>query len=70
MDPSKKIEYVRNAPGNNTSVHNAVKKASKDPNFVSHVVEQLDTLKFPAYPHQILTFIESKSEDENVIGLL
>lgn len=71
MDPSKKIEYVRNTPeNNNTSVHKAVKKASKDPNFVSQVVEQLDTLKFPAYKHQILTFIESKSEDENVIGLL
>ena len=71
MDQSKKIETVRNNPENNTeSVHNAVKKASTDPKFISQVVEQLETFKFPAYKHQILTFIESKSEDENVIGLL
>jgi hypothetical protein len=34
------------------------------------MVEKLDRLKFPAYKHQILTFIESKSSDEDVIGLL
>jgi hypothetical protein len=68
MDQSK---AVRNYPeNNNESVHNAVKKASKDPNFISQVVEQLDTLKFPVYKHQILSFIQNKSSDENVIGLL
>lgn len=33
-------------------------------------MEQLDTLKFPAYKHQILSFIQDKSSDENAIGLL
>ena len=71
MDHSKKIETVRNtAENNHESVHNAVKKASKDSNFISQVVEQLDTLKFPAYKRQILSFIQNKSSDENVIGLL
>src|SRR5688572_12263573 len=70
MDRSKKIEVVRHTAENHESVHNAVKKASKDANFISQVVEQLDTLKFPAYKHQILTFIQDKSSDENVIGLL
>ena len=31
---------------------------------------QLDALKFPAYKHQILSFIQSRSSDNNVIGLL
>ena len=39
-------------------------------NFISQVVEQLDTLKFPAYKHQISSFIQSKSSDDNAIGLL
>ena len=70
MDRSKKIEVVRHTAENHESVHNAVKKASKDANFISQVVEQLDTLKFPAYKHQILSFIQSKSSDDNAIGLL
>lgn len=70
MDQSKKIEDVRNNPENNyESVHNAVKRASKDPNFISKVVEQLDTMIFPASKHQILSFVQNKS-DENAIGLL
>jgi hypothetical protein len=71
MDRSKKIEAVRHtAENDHESVHNAVNKASKDANFISQVVEQLDTLKFPAYKHQILSFIQDKSSDENAIGLL
>jgi hypothetical protein len=70
LDHSKKIEDVRHTAENHESIHNAVKKASKDANFISQVVEQLDTLKFPAYKHQILSFIQNKSSDENAIGLL
>jgi hypothetical protein len=71
MDQSKKIEAVRhNAEDNQESLHNAVNKASKDSTFISQVVEQLGTLKFPAYKHQILSFIQSRSSDDNVIGLL
>jgi len=71
MDQSKKIEAVRhNAEDNQESLHNAVRKASKDSTFISEVVEQLDTLKFPAYKHQILSFIQNRSSDNNVIGLL
>ena len=71
MDGSKKIESVSHtAEKDHQSVHNAMNKASKDSNFISHVVEQLDTLKFPAYKLQILAFIQNKSSDENVIGLL
>ena len=71
MDESKKIEAVRHTAENDQeSLHNAVNKASKDSNFISQVVEQLDTLKFPAYKHQILSFIQSKTSDEDVLGLL
>jgi len=71
MDQSKKIEAVRHTSENDhKSAHNAVNKASNDANFISQVVEQLDTLKFPAYKHQILGFIQDKSSDENAIGLL
>jgi hypothetical protein len=34
------------------------------------VVEQLDTLKFPAYKHRILSFIQNKFSDNDDIGLL
>ncbi|HVE36965.1 MAG TPA: hypothetical protein VNA18_02090 [Nitrososphaeraceae archaeon] len=71
MDRSKKIEAVRHTAENDReSVHNAVNKASKDASFISQVVGQLDTLKFPAYKHHILSFIKDKSSDENTIGLL
>ena len=71
MDQSKKIKAVRhNADDNEESLHDAVDKASKDSTFISQVVEQLDTLKFPAYKHKILSFIQSRSSDNNIIGLL
>ena len=70
MDRSKKIEAVRHKADNDESLHNAVKKASEDSNFISQVVKQLDTLKSPAYKHQILSFMQDKSSDENAIGLL
>lgn len=70
MDPSKKIEAVRHTAENQESVHKAINKASKDSNFISQVVDQLDTMKFPAYKHQILSFIQDKSSDEDTIGLL
>ena len=71
MDRSKKIEAVRHTAENDReSVQKAVKKASEDSNFISQVVKQLDTLKSPAYKHQILSFMQDKSSDENVIGLL
>lgn len=71
MNRSKEIKSVRHKPENNReSIHNAVKKASKDSNFIYQVVEQLDTLKFPSYKHQILNFIQSKSSNKDVVGLL
>lgn len=71
MIDSKKIEAVRHkAENNRESIHKAVKKASNNSNFISHVVEQLDSLKFPVYKHQILSFIQDKSSDENTIGSL
>jgi hypothetical protein len=71
MAGSKKIENVRHeAKGNHQSIHKAVNKASNDANFISQVVEQLDTIKFPAYKSQILSYIQDKSSDENILGLL
>lgn len=71
MAGSKKIENVRHeAKGNRQSIHKAVNKASNDANFISQVVEQLDTIKFPAYKSQILSYIQDKSSDENILGLL
>lgn len=71
MNESKKIKSIRHKPDNDlSSVHDGVDRASKDTNFISRVVEQLDTLKFPAYKHQILSFIQNKFSDEDDIGLL
>ena len=70
MDEPRKYEIKHNAEKDRELVRNAVNKASKDADFIYQVVEKLDTLKFPVYKHQILTFINSKSFDEDVIGLL
>jgi len=70
MHESKKSKESHNAEKDHEMVQNAVNKASKDTGFISQVVEKLDSLKFPAYKHQILTFIENKSSDQNIIGLL
>jgi hypothetical protein len=71
MNKSKKIESVRHRPETDQKpLHNAVNKASKDANFIFRVVEQLNELKFPAYKYQILSFIKSKSSDDNAIALL
>lgn len=70
MDEARNSEAGQNAEKDHEMVQNAVNKASNDAGFISQVVEKLDSVKFPAYKHQILTFIEGKSSDENVIGLL
>lgn len=70
MDEYKKYEVKHHADKDYQSVRNSVNKASKDEYFISKVVEKLDTVKFPAYKHQILDVIQRKSSDENVIGLL
>jgi hypothetical protein len=70
MDESKKIESVRHTPERDQkSIHNAVNKASRDANFISQAVQQLDALQFPAYKYQILNFVKSKSTDENAIAM-
>ncbi|HKQ22752.1 MAG TPA: hypothetical protein VJS91_11975 [Nitrososphaeraceae archaeon] len=70
MDESRKSEVTHTADKDHEFIHNAVNKASKDAGFISEVVKELDNFKFPAYKHQILTFVESKSSDKDVIGLL
>jgi hypothetical protein len=71
MKKLEKIEAVEHhEEKDHKPIHNAVEKASKDSNFISKVVEKLDSLKFPAYKHQILAFVQSESTDENVVGLL
>jgi hypothetical protein len=71
MKDSKKVESKRHTPEpDHKSLHEAVNRASKDANFISKVVAQLDTLKFPAYKHQILNFIQNKFSDNDDVGLL
>jgi hypothetical protein len=71
MKGSKKIESKRHRPTtDHKPLHDAVMRASKDTNFISKVVEQLETFKFPAYKHQILNFIQNKFSDNDDIGLL
>jgi len=71
MKDSKKFESKGHRPEpDHKSLHKAVNRASKDANFISKVVEQLETLKFPAYKSQILNFIQNKFSDNDDIGLL
>jgi len=71
MKDSKKVESKRHTPEpDHKSLHEAVNRASKDASFISKVVAQLDTLKFPAYKHQILNFIQNKFSDNDDLGLL
>lgn len=70
MNKSDKISSTKHSPNDRTSVHNAMLRASRDRNFVSRVVKQLDTLQFPVYKYQILEFIKTLSTDRDVIALL
>jgi len=71
MKDSKKFESEGHKPEpDHKSLHKAVNRTSKDANFISKVVEQLETLKFPAYKSQILNFIQNKFSDNDDIGLL
>jgi hypothetical protein len=71
MNCSKKIESERHDfQSDRDSICHAVNKASKSASFISRVVEQLDSLKFPAYKHQILSFVQNKFSDNDDIGLL
>lgn len=70
MGEVRKSEVRHPVEKDHDIIQDAVNKASRDADFISQTVEKLDGLEFPAYKHQILAFIEGKSSDKNVIGLL
>lgn len=51
------------------AINKAVEKASKDRNFISNVVKRLDGLKFPAYKHQIIDFLNKNSSSNEILSL-
>ena len=70
LNKSDKVSWTRHRSKDRTSVHDAVLRASKDRNFISTVVAQLDALQFPVFKYQILEFIKKVSTDGEVIALL
>jgi hypothetical protein len=54
---------------NAKSINQAVEKASKDRNFIIKSVERLVGLEFPAYKHQIMTYLKKKSADTETLAL-
>jgi len=51
------------------SINKAVEKASKDRNFISNAVKQLDGLRFPAYKYQIIDFLNKNSSSDEILML-
>jgi hypothetical protein len=71
MNKSDKIEFSSHkAESNRTSIHRAVRKASENKDFIIKAVEQLESMKFPAYKYQILDYAARNSVNKDVISLL
>jgi hypothetical protein len=71
MNKSDKIEFrLHKAESDRTSIHRAVAKASKNKDFIIKAVEQLKSMKFPAYKYQMLDHAARNSVDKDVISLL
>jgi hypothetical protein len=69
-DLSNKIETERHMPTvNSNSINQAVEKASKDRNFISKALEQLDGLKFPTYKSQLIEHLKNNSAGSETLAL-
>lgn len=69
MANSDKISSIAQVPDDRTSVHNNVLRASKDRNFVSMIVKQIDALRFSVFKSQILEFIKNNGLSELTFAL-
>jgi hypothetical protein len=71
MNKSHKVEFsLHKAETDRNSIHRAVAKASKNKDFIIKTVEQLESMKFPAYKYQILDYATRNSVDKDVVSLL
>jgi len=71
MNNSDKIEFESHkAEGDTSSIHRAVRKASENKDFIIKTVEQLESMKFPAYKYQILDYAAKNSLDKDAMSLL
>ena len=69
-DLSNKIETERHIPTvNSNSINQAVETASKDRNFISKALEQLGTLKFPAYKSLMIEHLKNNSAGSKTLAL-
>ena len=56
---TSRIKSERHIPSvDSKAINKAVERASRDRNFISHSVDQLNGLKFPAYKQQIMDFLK------------
>ncbi len=70
MNQPGKVHFISHRAGTDSkSIHKAVKKASKDRDFIDRALRQLDSLKFPAYKYQIIEYADRHSVDNDVITL-
>ena len=70
MNKSDNIDSTSHkAERDRTTIHRAVDKASKDKNFITKAIEQLESMKFPAFKYQILDYATRNSADDEVISL-
>jgi hypothetical protein len=69
-DLPNKIEMERHIPSvDSNSINRAVERASRDRNFISKAVGQLDGLKFPSYRHQIIEHLKNNSASSEILAL-
>ncbi|MEP6576158.1 MAG: hypothetical protein ABJB85_07010 [Nitrososphaerota archaeon] len=69
-DSTNNIESERHIPTvDSDSVNKAVERSSRDENFVSNAVEQLNGLKFPAYGSQIIDYLRKNSANDEILAL-
>jgi hypothetical protein len=69
-DSPNKIESDKHiSTVDSDSVNRAVERSSRDKNFISNAVEQLNGLKFPAYGSQIVDHLRKNSANDEVLAL-
>jgi hypothetical protein len=69
MNEPKKVHSTRHmAEGGATSVHAAVREASRDRNFRDRSIHEINGLQFPVYKHQILEYAKGRYADRKTIA--
>lgn len=69
-DAKDTVGSARHAPEKDAErINRAIEKAARDPDFIEYAVAQLRGLKFPAFKHAIVGYVDKINADPDVAAL-